>query len=121
MSTGVLENIQAQLGQVLQKVDALEKRLATKERTPVQAASEKDWLTVAEVAEMKGFCEKTVTGWIREGRLRATRKGKSKIYRIGRADADAFEPNDAKPVDEVNTTEQVRRVLSAVSSRVQHG
>lgn len=44
--------------------------------------------TVDQVASLLGLHVKTVRGYVRDGRLRATRIGKS--YRIARADLEAF-------------------------------
>lgn len=48
----------------------------------------KDLYTIFEVAQLLGLHEKTVRGYVREGKLRSTRVGKR--YRIVRADLEAF-------------------------------
>jgi excisionase family DNA binding protein len=47
-----------------------------------------DLVTVSQVADLLGLHIKTVRGYVRDGRLKATRIGKS--YRIARADLAAF-------------------------------
>ncbi|QLQ40459.2 helix-turn-helix domain-containing protein [Micromonospora robiginosa] len=54
-----------------------------------------DMYSVDRVAEVLGLHPRTVRGYIRAGRLRATRIGKQ--YRIARADLDAFTGRPAPP------------------------
>ena len=49
---------------------------------------ESGWYSVEQVAERLGLHVRTIRGYIRDGRLPASRIGKQ--YRIGRADLDAF-------------------------------
>ena len=49
---------------------------------------EHGWFSVEQVAERLGLHVRTIRGYIRDGRLPATRIGKQ--YRIARADLDAF-------------------------------
>ncbi|MFG1674441.1 helix-turn-helix domain-containing protein [Micromonospora sp. NPDC049282] len=54
-----------------------------------------DMYSVEQVAELLGLHVRTVRGYIRAGRLRATRIGKQ--YRVARADLDAFTGRPASP------------------------
>jgi excisionase family DNA binding protein len=47
-----------------------------------------EWLTVEEIAQELKMHVDTVRGWIRDGKLRATRFGRD--YRIKRKDFDKF-------------------------------
>ena len=54
-----------------------------------------DMYSVEQVADLLGLHVRTVRGYIRSGRLRATRIGKQ--YRIARADLDALTGRPASP------------------------
>ncbi|MFY1661942.1 helix-turn-helix domain-containing protein [Micromonospora sp. WMMD1274] len=54
-----------------------------------------DMYSVEQVADLLGLHVRTVRGYIRSGRLRATRIGKQ--YRIARADLDALTGRSASP------------------------
>lgn len=49
-----------------------------------------DLLTTAEVATTFRVTEATVTAWVREGKLRASRTPGGKSYLFRRSDVDAF-------------------------------
>lgn len=68
-----------------------------------------DLYTVDQAATLLGLHVKTVRGYVRDGRLKATRVGKS--YRIARADLEAFAGG---PVENRPVTRQRRLDVSAV-------
>lgn len=82
--------------------------------------------TVSEVAELLGLHVKTVRGYVREGKLRGTRVGKS--YRIAADDLAAFTGEPAGPVPretagttrraEVTTVVQVDAASPDLMSRI---
>ena len=82
-----------------------------------------DLYTVERVATLLGLHVKTVRGYVREGRLAATRVGKS--YRIARTDLEEFVggPVEPRPVRrerrvDVSTVVQVDAVSRDVYDRV---
>jgi excisionase family DNA binding protein len=82
-----------------------------------------DLYTVERAATLLGLHIKTVRGYVRDGKLKATRVGKS--YRIARADLEAFAggPVEPRPVPrqrriEVSTVVQVDAVSPDLAGRV---
>ncbi|MEU5566312.1 helix-turn-helix domain-containing protein [Micromonospora musae] len=81
-----------------------------------------DMYSVEQVAEVLGLHVRTVRGYIRTGRLRATRIGKQ--YRISRADLDALTGRPAPgsptgaPTLEVSSIVQVDGVDRAAADRL---
>jgi excisionase family DNA binding protein len=82
-----------------------------------------DLYTVERAATLLGLHIKTVRGYVRDGRLKATRVGKS--YRIARADLEAFAggPVEPRPVArqrrvDVSTVVQIDAVSPELASRV---
>ncbi|MEU6204332.1 helix-turn-helix domain-containing protein [Micromonospora musae] len=81
-----------------------------------------DMYSVEQVAEVLGLHVRTVRGYIRTGRLRATRIGKQ--YRIARADLDALTGRQAPgspggaPTLEVSSIVQVDGVDRAAADRL---
>jgi excisionase family DNA binding protein len=51
---------------------------------------EREWLTVAQVAELFQVHEETVRRWIRDGQMSVLDLGKKAGYRIRTSDLDAF-------------------------------
>ena len=51
---------------------------------------DREWLTVAQVAELLQVHEETVRRWIREGHLPVLDLGKKAGYRVRIADLDAY-------------------------------
>ena len=51
---------------------------------------ERDWLTVAQVAERLQVHEETVRRWIRDGQMPVLDLGKKAGYRVRTADLDTF-------------------------------
>ncbi len=56
-----------------------------------------EWLTVEEIAQQLKMHVDTVRGWIREGKLKATRFGRD--YRVRREDFDKFVQERTTPGD----------------------
>ena len=56
-----------------------------------------EWLTVEEIAQELKMHVDTVRGWIRDGKLKATRFGRD--YRIRRKDFDKFIEDRTRPTD----------------------
>jgi excisionase family DNA binding protein len=56
-----------------------------------------EWLTVEEIAQQLKMHVDTVRGWIREGKLKATRFGRD--YRVKREDFDKFVQERTTPGD----------------------
>ncbi|MEU6036226.1 helix-turn-helix domain-containing protein [Actinomadura sp. NPDC047616] len=80
------------------------------------------WYSVEQVAALLGLHVKTVRGYVRDGRLQATRIGKQ--YRIARADLESFtgrpldEPHHARPRAEVTSVVQVDAVGRELMDRL---
>jgi excisionase family DNA binding protein len=80
---------------------------------------EQEWLSAEQVAERLGLHVRTVRGYIRDGRLRATRIGKQ--YRVARADLDTFAGGDtAVPVRrvEVSAVVEIDGILAGAADRL---
>ncbi|HZM82288.1 MAG TPA: helix-turn-helix domain-containing protein [Candidatus Limnocylindrales bacterium] len=82
-----------------------------------------DLYTVERVATLLGLHIKTVRGYVRDGKLKATRLGKS--YRIARADLEAFAggPVEAPPAGrqrrvDVSTVVQIDALSPELASRI---
>jgi excisionase family DNA binding protein len=56
-----------------------------------------EWLTVEEIAQELKMHVDTIRGWIRDGKLKATRFGRD--YRIKRKDFDKFVEDRTRPGD----------------------
>jgi excisionase family DNA binding protein len=56
-----------------------------------------EWLTVEEIAQQLKMHVDTVRGWIRDGKLKATRFGRD--YRVKREDFDKFVQERTTPGD----------------------
>ena len=56
-----------------------------------------EWLTVEEIAQQLKMHVDTVRGWIRDGKLKATRFGRD--YRVKREDFDKFVQDRTTPGD----------------------
>jgi len=56
-----------------------------------------EWLTVEEIAQELKMHVDTVRGWIRDGKLKATRFGRD--YRVRREDFDKFVEERTTPGD----------------------
>lgn len=82
-----------------------------------------DLYTVERVATLLGLHIKTVRGYVRDGKLKATRLGKS--YRIARADLEAFAggPIEPPPVGrqrrvDASTVVQIEALNPEVANRI---
>jgi len=82
-----------------------------------------DLYTVERAATLLGLHIKTVRGYVRDGKLRATRVGKS--YRIARADLEAFAGGPVEPAPvrrqrrvDVSTVAQIDAVSPELASRI---
>jgi excisionase family DNA binding protein len=56
----------------------------------IDEQAEREWLTVAQVAERLQLHEETIRRWIRDGQFPVLNLGKKAGYRIRPADLDAF-------------------------------
>jgi len=78
---------------------------------------ESGWYSVEQVAERLGLHVRTVRGYIRDGRLPATRIGKQ--YRIARADLDAFTGQPpARPRAEASTLVEIDDADRVLADRI---
>ncbi|SHN43561.1 helix-turn-helix domain-containing protein [Cryptosporangium aurantiacum] len=78
----------------------------------------REWYSVEQVAELLGLHVKTVRGYVREGRLPASRIGRQ--YRVAAADLEAFTGRPAPAVAahvEVSAVVQIDGVDAAGMSR----
>ena len=66
-------------------------------RQKCEVAMSTEWLTVEEIAQELKMHVDTVRGWIRDGKLKATRFGRD--YRIKRKDFDKFVEDRTRPTD----------------------
>lgn len=75
------------------------------------------WYSVEQVAERLGLHVRTIRGYIRDGRLPATRIGKQ--YRIARADLDAFTGQPAaRPRAEASAVVEIEDADRLLADRI---
>ena len=83
---GVIDELRPAIRDELRAVNAE----APPSLNPPNAAVSSQLLSVSETAAFCGVVEPTIRAWIKSGRLRASRLGGGRTYRIRRADLDAF-------------------------------
>ena len=92
-------------------------------RRSAEGAPVGDYLTVEEVAAMLKVTEPTVREWIKTGALRAMRPSAGdkpgRVYRIYRADLDAFvlAANGAAPEANVDVKAEAARIIALATKR----